>query len=85
MSKFNVLEIQIKKRKSSQCLTTKRSPKESGIQQEWNRRKGERGGGGETEEGGVGEKEGKGEGREVRGDQNMKRSGHGQQSLLNAS
>ena len=42
-------------------------------------------GGGETEEGGVGEKEGKGEGREVRGDQNMKRSGHGQQSLLKAS
>ena len=33
----------------------------------------------------MGEKEGKGEGREVRGDQNMKRSGHGQQSLLNAS
>ena len=32
MSKFNVLEIKTKKRKgSSQCLMTKRSPKESGA------------------------------------------------------
>ena len=50
MSKFNVLEIKTKKRKrSSQCLMTNRSPKESGgIQQEWKRRKGEAGGAGET-------------------------------------
>ena len=45
--KFSVLKVKIEKRKgSSQCLTTKRSPKESGgTQQEW-KRKGEVGGGG---------------------------------------